>query len=219
MNGLLLLIEIIAMFSALLFFKRLFGKAGIFAWIALASVLANIQTVKSIELLGVSSVAGTVLFASVFLATDLLRECYGKEDAKKGVYIGIASTVLYLISTQIAIWYVPNEFDIAQTALLTLFTLSPRICIASLVMFAIANLLDVFIYDKLHEVFQGKKLWLRNNVSTILCNCLENFGFVFLAFAGVYPIKEVFMIAISTCLIEVIVAVCDTPFLYIGRKI
>jgi uncharacterized integral membrane protein (TIGR00697 family) len=86
-------------------------------------------------------------------------------------------------------------------------------------MFAIANLMSVTIYDKLHQYFEGKKMWIRNNVTTIFCNCLENFGFVFLAFAGIYPAEEILMIALSTCVIEIGVALCDTPFLYIGKKL
>ena len=219
MNELLLLVEICLTFGTLLLFKKFFAKAGIYAWIALATVLANIQTVKSIDVFGVSSMAGTVLFASVFLATDILRECYGKEAAKKGVYIGVASVLAYLLSTQLMVMYVPAAFDISQGSMETLFALSPRVCFASLAMYAVSNLLDVIVYDKLYKMTNGKALWLRNNVSTILCNGLENFGFVFLAFAGVYPFEEVLMMAISTSVIEVCIALCDTPFVYLGKKI
>lgn len=219
MNELILFADIVAMFSALVLFKKFFGKAGLFVWIGLASVVANIQTVKSIDLFGISSVAGTVLFASVFLATDLLRECYGKEEARKGVLVGVASIVLFLLCSQLALLYVPSDIDISQEAMKTMFSLSPRVCFASLIMFAVSNFLSVFIYDKLHEAFRGKKMWFRNNVSTMFCNCLENFGFVFLAFVGVYPIEEVLAIAVSTCLIEVGIALCDTPFLYIGKRL
>lgn len=219
MNEILLLVEIILMFTSLIVFKKMFGKVGLFLWIGLASVLANIQVVKSIEVLGISATVGNVMFASVFLATDLLRECYGKEEAKRGVYIGTASIVVFLICSQLTLAYLPCEIDVSQGAMETLFSMSWRVCAASLTMYIIANLLDVVIYDRLHCYFEGRKLWLRNNVSTILCNCLENFGFTFLAFAGVYPMNDVLMIAVSTCVIEVGIALCDTPFLYIGRKI
>ena len=219
MNEIILILEAFLMFASLLLFKKLFGKTGLFLWIGLASVLANIQVVKSIEVFDISATVGNVMFASVFLATDLLRECYGKEEAKKGVYIGATSIILYLVCTQLTLLYAPASFDISQSAMETLFSLSIRVCAASLLMYVIANLLDVYIYDKLHCYFEGRKLWLRNNVSTIICNCLENFGFVFLAFAGVYPIEEVLMIAVSTCIIEIGIALCDTPFLYIGRKL
>lgn len=218
MNEFLLLFEAFLMFAFLLCFKKLFGKTGLFIWIGLASVLANVQVTKSVEMFGIDATLGNVLFASVFLATDLLRECYGKEEAKKGVFIGVASIVLFLVYSQLSLLYIPNNIDTSHEAMQALFALSPRVCASSLIMYAVANLLDVYIYDKLHQAFQGRKLWLRNNVSTILCNCLENFGFVFLAFGGVYPLEDVLMIAVSTCVIEIIVALCDTPFLYIGRK-
>lgn len=218
MNEILLIIEIIVVFSILLLSKKLFGKTGVFVWIAIASILANIQVVKSIDMFGISATLGNVLFASNFLATDILNECYGKKEAKKGVYIGLFSVIIYLIITQLSLLFIPNTIDIAQSSMETLFSLAPRVCISSLVMFYIANIVDVHLYDKLHKKFKGKKMWLRNNIATITCNCLENFGFVLLAFIGVYPINEVLMIAISTCIIEIGIALCDTPFLYLAKK-
>ena len=58
-----------------------------------------------------------------------------------------------------------------------------------------------------------------NNVSTILCNCLENFGFIFLAFVGIYDGATILTIAASTSIVEAIVALCDTPFLYLAGGI
>lgn len=84
-------------------------------------------------------------------------------------------------------------------------------------MYVIANLADIRIFSKMKE--RGRKLWLRNNVATIICNCLENFGFITLAFYGIYDWKTIFTIAISTSIVEAIVAVCDTPFLYIAGKV
>ena len=219
MNEILLIVEIVLMFSSILILKRLFCKEGLFLWIGLASVLANIQVVKGVDMFGFTSAAGNVLFASVFLATDLLRECYGKEAARKGVYIGISSVVVYLICTQLTLLYVPNSIDISQSAMQTLFSFSGRVCIASLLMYAVANLVDVFIYDKMYTACKGKHMWLRNNVATIVCNSFENFGFAFLAFAGVYPIGDILLIAISGCAIEIGIALCDTPFLYWGKKL
>lgn len=88
-----------------------------------------------------------------------------------------------------------------------------------MVMYFISNFADVYLFEKLKERSGGKRLWLRNNVSTILCNCLENFGFIGLAFAGIYDAKTILTIALSTSIVEAIVAVCDTPFIYIAGRI
>ena len=77
---------------------------------------------------------------------------------------------------------------------------------------------DIYLYDKIKVKTEGRMLWLRNNVATILCNCLENFGFIFFAFVGIYDINTIISIAISTSVIEMVAAVIDTPFLYLSKK-
>ena len=219
MNELIIIGEIIVVFSVLLICKKLFGKAGLTAWVAIATVLANIITAKNVNVFGLSTAIGTVMFASTFLATDILTECYSVEDAKKAVKIGLFSNVILIISTQIALLYTPSPFDYANDAMQTLFSLNLRISIASAVMYYIANMADIYVFSKIRQKTGEKKLWVRNNVATILCNCLENFGFIGLAFAGIYDLKTILTIAISTSIIEMLVAICDTPFLYAARKI
>lgn len=217
MNNYLIFGEIIVIFSALLLSKKLFGKEGVIAWVAIATVLANIITAKNAEVFGLSTAIGTVMFASTFLATDILNECYSKEDAKKAVMIGLSADVILIIATQIALLYAPSQFDYADGAMRTLFSLNLRISIASAVMYFVANMGDVYLFDAIRKKTGGKAMWFRNNVSTILCNCLENFGFIWLAFAGIYSGKEILIIATSTSIIEMVAALCDTPFLYFAK--
>lgn len=219
MNELIIVGEVIIIFSILLMCKRLFGKTGVIVWVSLATVLANIITAKNVNVFGLSTAIGTVMFASTFLATDILAECYSAKDAKKAINIGLFSNVILIVSTQIALLYTPSEFDYAHDAMNTLFSLNLRISIASAAMYYIANMADIYVFGKIKAKTEGRMLWLRNNVATILCNCLENFGFIGLAFAGIYDFQTIMTIAISTSIIEALVAVCDTPFLYIARKI
>lgn len=219
MNELIIICEIIAVFSILLLCKKIFGKAGVIAWVGLATVLANIITAKNVNILGLSTAIGTVMFASTFLATDILTECYSVQDAKKAVKIGLFSNIILIVSTQIALLYKPSEIDYANGAMQTLFNLNLRISIASAAMYYIANMADIYVFSKIREKTGSKKLWLRNNIATILCNCLENFGFIGLAFAGIYDFSTIITIAFSTSVIELIVAICDTPFLYISRML
>lgn len=217
MNNALLFVEIAAVFGALLICYKLFGKAGATAWVGIATVLANIITAKSADIFGLSTAIGTVLFASTFLATDILAEFHGEKEAKQAVYIGLFADVVLIAATQIALLYRPSAIDYADDAMRTLFSLNLRISAASLVMYLIANIVDVRIFCAMKR--KGRALWLRNNVATILCNCLENFGFIFLAFVGIYDTATILTIALSTSAIELIVAICDTPFIYLARGI
>lgn len=219
MNTLYLFIEIIACFAAVLLATKIFGKAGLIGWVGIASILANIITAKTSNILGLDAAQGTVLFASTFLATDILCEKYGKKAAKTAVLFGLFSSLTFILASQIALLYTPVEYDYAAPSMEVLFGLNLRITGASVLMYLIANLADITVFDKLKQMTGGRYLWIRNNVATILCNCLENFGFIFLAFLGVYDAGTCFEIAIATSIIEVVAAVCDTPFVYLGRKI
>lgn len=218
-NELIMIIEVLSVFGGVLLFKKLFGKIGVIVWVVMATILANIITAKNAMLFGLSTAIGTVMFASTFLATDILNECYSKKDAKKAVYIGLLSNIVLISATQIALAYTPSPIDYANGAMQTLFSLNLRISISSAVMYFISNMLDVFLFDKIKQKTKGKMLWLRNNVSTILCNCLENFFFIGFAFYGIYDIKTILIIAGSTSIVEMLVALLDTPFLYLSKKI
>ena len=219
MNNILLIVSIIGVFSLMLGIKKILGKEGLIGWIGIASILANILILKSVDLLGVSATLGNVLFASNFLATDILTENYGYKEAKKGVKFGIISVLVFLVVTQIALLFIPNTEDIAQSSFETLFGLVPRITIASISLFALSNIIDIRLYEFLRKKTNGKKMWLRNNLCTILCNGGENFLFYLIAFGGVIDIKTILAVGISATIIETLIALCDTPFLYISKKI
>ena len=218
-NELILFLEIIIIFSLLLLSKKFFGKAGVMAWVCIASVLANLITAKNATIFGFSTAIGSVMFASTFLATDILTECYSAKEARKAVYMGICSTLVFIIASQIALLYNPSDIDYANDAMRTLFGMNLRISISSVIMFAIANLADVYLFDKIKKKTNGRMLWLRNNVATIICNCLENFFFIGFAFGGIYDFQTIITISLSTSAIETIVGLCDTPFIYAARRI
>lgn len=218
MNTSILFAEIILAFSAVVMAGKLFGEYGLTAWVAFATVAANIMTAKTSVIFGMDAATGTVLFASTFLATDILCERYGAQSARRAVYIGLAAIVAFTVAAQVTLAYRPSASDYADGSMRTLFTLNLRISIASAVMYAVANLADVALFEGIREKTGERKLWLRNNVSTIVCNCAENFAFIFLAFAGIYSVSECVIIAASTSVIEAVVAICDTPFLYLATR-
>ena len=215
MNILLGFINIVVVFSLVVLISKLFKKEGLFAWMSIATILANLTVCKMIGIFGVTTSLGNVLFASTFLATDIISEKYGKEEAKRAVYLSLFSGIAFIIITQIALLFIPSSDDIVNEAMKTLFGISVRTTIASMTMFFISNMMDIYVYNKIKDKFP-KHLWLRNNVSTILCNCLENYFFNTLAFAGIFSIPVIISIATTTTIIEAIIAVCDTPFLYLA---
>jgi uncharacterized integral membrane protein (TIGR00697 family) len=217
MNLLLGIMELVLCFGGVIVMDKLFGKRGLFVWMALAVVFANIQVSKQIDIGNISVSLGNVLFASTYLATDILNEKYGDKASKNAVKLAAAALILYIFFAQITLAFVPNAYDAVDPSLRMVFAMSARITIASGFMFIVSNWCDVLLYQKIKEKTGEKYMWFRNNISTIVCNCLENFAFSILAFVGVYSISYCIEIAIAGSIIEMLIAVCDTPFLYLSK--
>lgn len=216
MNNILLgFISIIITFGLTVLSEKLFKKEGLYVWISIATILANILVCKSIEMLSFITNLGNILFASSFLAADILTEKYGDDSAKKAIIISVFSQVTFIIMTQFALLYTPSSVDIANESMKNLFAINLRVSISSILMYFVSNMINIYLYAWIKNKIPTK-LWLRNNLSTIVCNCLENFIFSTMAFIGIYPIKTIFEIAIIASIIEIIIAILDTPFLYLS---
>lgn len=218
MNIVLGIISIIATFSIVVCMEKMFKKEGLYVWISIATITANILVCKSIDILGLTASLGNVMFASIFLATDILSEKYDVKDSRKAVILAIVSQIIFIMTTTLAISYIPSETDLSNDSMKTLFSINTRVSISSIVMFGASNMLDIYLFEKLKRKFL-KQLWLRNNVSTIISNCLENYFFVFFAFVGIYDYSTILSIATTTSILEIIIAICDTPFMYIAKKL
>ena len=216
MNILLGFINIIVTFTLVVLIEKLFKKEGLYVWVSIATILANLTVCKMIDVFNFTTSLGNVIFASTFLATDIISEKYSAKEARKAVYLSIFAGITFIIITQLTLLFTPSSDDVVQGAMKTLFAINLRTSVASMGMFFIANMLDIYIYNKLKEKLP-KKLWLRNNVATITCNCIENYFFNTLAFIGIFSLPVIISIATTTTIIEIVIAVCDTPFLYLSK--
>lgn len=216
-NLILGIICVVLCFSLEVIIEKIFKKEGLIVWVSVAMVSANILVTKNINILNLSATLGNILFASTFLATDILNEKYTFEDSKKAINLGIVSVILFTVATQISLLFKANELDLVNDSLKTIFSINLRVSISSIIMCYLSNLLDIYLFEKIKKKVPTK-LWLRNNVATITCNCLENYLFTIFAFIGIYSINDIIIIATTTTIIEIVIAICDTPFLYLARK-
>lgn len=217
-------------FALIVGIYQLFGKTGLFAWIAMGTILANIQVTKSIDFdLGfivIAATLGNIMYGTLFLVTDALGEKYGEKEARKAVYIGFFSLIATVLVMQVALLFEPNDFDFAQGSLETIFGFLPRLALGSLLAYAVSQMFDVYFFQKIKKATEGKYLWLRNNGSTIVSQLIDSIIFVPIAFAPItllgaegLPWFIVWEIFWTTYLIKVAVAALDTPFVYLIKRI
>lgn len=217
-NEVLWLLLMLVNFGGILLFYRLMGKTGLYIWTAIATIIANIQVLKTVELFGFVATLGNIVYGTTFLVTDILSENYGKKDARKSVYVGFLSLIVMTVMMQLALYFKPDQSDFAQGALETIFSIMPRIVIASLTAYWLSQLHDIWAYHLWkNKLPQLKFLWVRNNLSTMVSQFIDSFVFCFIAFWGVYEINVFWSILWTTYFFKWIVAAADTPFLYFAK--
>ncbi|KON87310.1 membrane protein [Sporosarcina globispora] len=206
-------------FTLVLAMYRLFGKTGLFVWIGFSTVMANLQVVKTVEMFGLTATLGNAMYGTAFLVTDILNEKYGKEEAKKAVWLGFFTLLSMTLIMQMVLLFKPHETDFAQEALSTLFSILPRIAAGSLAAYLVSQFTDVYIFTYLKKKFpKDGQFWIRNNGSTMFSQLLDTLVFTSIAFLGVFPMEDWIQIFITTYLLKFIVAILDTPFGYIAKR-
>ena len=92
-------------------------------------------------------------------------------------------------------------------------------------MYAIVQEFDVWAYHKIWSFTEKRSnskrdfLWLRNNGSTMVSQFLNDLLFTFASFWGIYSIKTLWSIVISSYIIFIVTSLADTPFVYLARRI
>ena len=221
---LLWLVMLLANFLLIILAYRMFGKWGLIMWIPISVIVANIQVIQTVKLFGLVATLGNIVYATSSLVTDILSENYGKEEAKKAVWIGFFSLIAMTLLMNMALMFQPLAGDeFAQTAhesLSTIFKLMPRIAVASLAAYLISQRHDVWAFHFWKKRFPADRhLWLRNNLSTMVSQLLDSTVFTLLAFWGVFDTEMLWEVFLTTYFLKFIVAAADTPFVYWAKYI
>lgn len=196
---------------------RLWGKKGLYAVIVASILFCNILVIKTVEIFGLVTTLGNILYASIFFSTDILSEVYGKKAARRAVWIGFCAMVMGAIWMQLGLRFVPHASDFAQGSLETIFGLMPRIAAGSLIAYLIAQHHDVWAFHWWKQKTAGRHLWLRNCFSTMVSQAMDTIIFASIALLGVFPFEIWLEILLTTYFMKFLVAVFDTPFIYWAR--
>lgn len=192
------------------------GQAWVQGLIVMMAILLGITDGKVIEVFGLPITLGTALYTTIFLATAVLTENYGRKVATDTALMSVSVLILFQIYLQ-AVRLADPAADVQSLsdAMDIVFTMSLRIVAAGLVVYYLAQRLDIALYDYMKGRSGEKMLWLRNNASTLISQLFDTFAFAFLAFYGVFD--GWLGLAGVAYGVKVLVIVLDTPLAYLSR--
>ncbi|WP_228237067.1 queuosine precursor transporter [Allomuricauda sp. M10] len=160
---------------------------------------------------------GILPYPVTFLITDLISEVYGQRKANQVVTAGIFASffsmgIILLANYSEAIPTSPVD----DATFSKVFGLSPLGVLASMLAYLAAQYIDIKIYHYWKKVTEGRMLWLRNNFSTFSSQFIDTLTVItLLCLFGVLPWDKFYGLLVSGVIFKLIIAVLDTPFLYL----
>ena len=161
---------------------------------------------------------GILPYPITFLITDLISEIYGKKKANQIVVAGIFASffslvIVYVSNTVPATSWSPVGDDMFSTV----FGNTAIAVFASMMAYLLAQFIDIQIFHFWKRLTKGKHLWLRNNFSTFLSQFVDTFTILILLCSfNIIDWSRFSGLLIAGFLFKVMVAIFDTPFLYLG---
>ncbi len=221
------LITVIYDLGLALLLYRFFGKYGLYVAVVLGIVLGNLQGGKVSELVVFGTnykvSMGAILYSGIYFATDVLNEKYGRAEANRAVMLGFFANIAVMITLVLSIQFKPSEITGSalevHNAISTLAFYSPAFVIGSLTAYLISQSFDVWFFNWLKQKTGGRKLWLRNNLSTITSQLLDTMIYqATWVIATGMDWSTALMLALTKYVFKVLIAVIDTIFIYWVKK-
>ena len=193
------------------------GRAALVAFVCICCIIANLFVVKQITLFGLTATCADAFTVGATIGLNLLQEYFGKEIAKKTIWVNFFLLIFYAIISQIHLLYLPNSADITQQHFMPLLSLMPRIVIASFMVYLLTQMTDYYLYGILKRKFNNQYIIIRNYASIAFCQLLDTVLFSFLGLYGI--IEDIWQVIIISYVIKLMSIIIATPFVGFSRTI
>ena len=160
---------------------------------------------------------GILPYPITFLITDLISEIYGKKRANQVVTTGIFASLFSLLIVVVSNEVPATPWSPVNDGLFTTVFGSTAIAVtASMLAYLFAQFIDIQIYHFWKRLTKGRHLWLRNNGSTFSSQFIDTMTILLLLCSFEIIVWDKFLgLLISGILFKWLIALCDTPLLYL----
>lgn len=174
-------------------------------------LLANILEVKIIRSGYFTVTAGLMLFPVTYIINDCIVEVWGYKKSRLVIWLGFAANLIAALFTWIAVVLPPDPVWNGQEAFEAIFTVTPRITLASLVAFIAGSFVNAYIMSRMKVASKGKRFSLRAIVSTLAGEGIDSMIFFPAAFWGLLPEHTIFNLIIAQALIKTLYEIAVLP--------
>jgi uncharacterized integral membrane protein (TIGR00697 family) len=182
-----------------------------------AQVLADVASLRIVEVFGVTMDGGTLIYPFTFTLRDLVHKVAGAATARTLIFTAAAINVVMAILFW-AVSELPPDLTVGpQTEFGAVLSPVYRIVLASIVAEVVAELVDTEVYRAWVGRFSDRWQWGRVLASNAVSVPIDSVLFAVIAFGGELPTEAVVAIIWGNIIVKGLVTAISTPWIYLVK--
>ncbi|PTQ13463.1 hypothetical protein CLG96_05085 [Sphingomonas oleivorans] len=183
--------------------------------------IAGVLGVKLVALGPLAVEAGIFAFLVLVVTSSATAELHGRDTANRLVLFGFVPLVAAMILIRLVIALPPAPFWAEKQPIFEgLLGQSARMMLAGMIAYGISQILNVTIFTAMKRS-EGRLLWLRALVASIISQLVDTGLFITIAFYGVEPVMQILP---GQALSKVVLSAVMVPpliylFVALGRRL
>ena len=165
-------------------------------------IAANLLETKVIQIASITATAGLIVFPVSYIINDCIAEVWGFKKTRLIIWSGFASNFLVIAFAQLATTLPAAPYWEGEEAFNFVFGLAPRIAVASLLAFLIGSFLNAYVMSKMKLASHGRHFSLRAVLSTLVGESADSLIFFPIAFGGLIPLSELFVMILTQAVLK-----------------
>ena len=123
---------------------------ALLAVLSMQLILANFFVTKQILLFGMATTCSEVFTVSGMYGVSLVQAYFGAKRARQTIVYTFGLLLLFVVLSQLHIWYLPLEGSVVGPALVALLATTPRMMVASMLAYFISERVHVWLSRRFH---------------------------------------------------------------------
>ena len=163
---------------------------------------------------GITLPAAVILFPITYIFGDIFTEVYGFQKARIVIWMGFACSFFAVLVYLITIALPHPGYWEGQDAFATVLGTTPRVAVASLLGYLFGEFSNSMILSRLKVKTQGKWLWVRTILSTVVGEGFDSIIFIMVSFWGTMDNQVILSMILYQYLFKVAYEILFTPVTY-----
>lgn len=189
-------------------YKFLLPIAGVFGALL---IISNVLCSKIVSVVGMSFPGGAILFPLTYVFGDVLTEVYGYSNTRRVIWAGFVGAFLWALSYWIVAAMPAAPFWNSQEAFELILGFGPRLAFAGMIAYLVGEFVNSYIIARMKVYLQGRHLWLRLILSTMVGQALDTAIVIGLAFSGAFTSHQLLQMGVSVWCVKVVWEICALP--------